>query len=1011
MDNLKQTERIADKLFHAAEAYRPFLVEERTELEASVFEPELPLYEPPKCGSFRRIVPGETWGRDFGYGWFRAQVRIPERFFGRAVWLERKTGGVEGLLFCDGKPIGMFDDVPQAADAVFRLHRFVRLVERADGQSFRIDLEEYASHEFCGTMPYEGKKTFSLTALVPERVFEGLWLVIQREEVAELLHQVRTLKGLFGAAEGNEVLRGELLKICERAYAILPAMPSDGYDGEGVRAANAILSREIAGISLRGDSRYCRVGLIGHSHLDTAWLWPVEETKHKLARTVTNAVRLLNEYPEYKFLLSSAVYLKWLAECYPSLYSQVKPMIRLGRLEVNGATYVECDCNLPSGESLVRQFLRGQSLFQACTGRLSDCFWLPDTFGYSASLPQIMQGCGVRYFYTTKLSWNELNRFPYESFLWEGIDGTRVTAHFNTTQVYPDAACIRDSGDRLQNRHLSARALAAYGYGDGGGGPDRGMVRTALETSRLFGEEKVCHTTVSGFMRELEQDPLPVYSGELYLELHRGTYTSQHGIKRAHRELEIAFRSAEMLAALTGKGRQCKPELNEILDVLLLHEFHDILPGTCIECVNREAVSAMDEAAKRCRDLIAGVTPGGESYLFNPLSFDYEGYAEIPDRTCACTNLKGEACSVVRVRIPAFGSIPLSNCVGSREEIPFVLQDDELLTPIYRVRFNERMEIISLTDRKTGLEFVGSNGSCNALELYEDVPRLWDCWDIDADYPLKKLDSIELISREMAECTTDIIRIRSAFRLSDRSELVQDMVFFADDRQILFENRLDWHDRHRLLKVGFNTAMRANFCRSEIQFGYAERSLLCNTPQEQAAFETCRHKYADISEPGAGIALLSRFKYGMSAAGARMSLSLMKSGTHPDPSAEEGVHTFEYALLPHVGGFSFDSVIAPAYRFAYQPLRVSAPVNAFFHLSPGSVLIETIKPAEQGDDLILRLYESEGSHACAILRFDCEVTVVETDLLESPLSAPQIVRQLELNFEPFKLRTFKLRPC
>lgn len=971
MLNFKQQERLIAKVQRLEQVYAEYLVESRTALPVCVREGE----------ELLPVEDGYRWGAPFEYRRFECELPPTEE----DTFLECDNGATENLLFLDGVPFGMTDWVRGAREADVRRHRFVPLPA---GRGGRLVAEGYASHPICGTQPYDKPHTFSLLRLEGEREFHGIYLVRLRGELRRFLGLLRFYNSLFCAASEDDPLYIKLCEGYDALFAVLPVMstPTDSALAE----ANRILEKIVLPLSPRKDAPF--VGLVGHSHLDTAWLWTVEETRHKALRTAANAVTLLKRYDGYRFFLSTVLYLDWIRRDSPALFREIGELIRAGKLEPNGATWVECDCNMTGSEAMVRQFVRGKRFLREQFGYESDTFWLPDTFGYSAALPQIMRGCGVKYFLTTKLSWNDTNAFPYDSFVWKGIDGSCVTVHFNTIQCDAEPDVLARRVKERREKHLVDSALVAYGFGDGGGGPSDDMVRMALFTERHDPFVRARHTTVSAFMQALGESKLPTYCGELYLELHRGTLSVHHDIKRNNRLLETALHSAEFLSVAAGR-RDLKAETDDCYDTLMLNQFHDILPGTCIREVNERARRENGEAIARMNALCAGGE--GEGVYCNTLGFEREEILPCSESKEGYPDFDGRFRPLARYAFPAFGT-------GKKivREEGVTERDGVVTAPSYRAVLREG-EIVSFI--AGGRELAAE--PFNSLRFAESAPLKWDNWDIDADYPLKE-ERVAFLSSEKIYEGQFGVRVRNRYRFGG-SSLTIDMVFTAEG--VKFECRLDYREEHGLLRVYFPTDLLAPTVKSQIQFGHIDRSVCRNSSEEQAKFEVCNHKWSDLSETNFGVALLNDCKYGFSCEGGRMGLTLAKSGTHPDPTAGLGVYEFTYALLPHEGGFSARKVVRPAERLNAPPVWTSLPVRSpVSGLTAEGVLCETVKFADRGEGIVLRLYECERSHAGTELLLSGDYTVSECDLMETPIKELGRGDRFALEFRPFEIKTLLL---
>lgn len=972
MINVKQLNRLVLKVDRLKTFYADYLIKAEAEQEVLL--------------DGKPIAKGEQWGKDFGYGYFTFEYHTD--FENPYLYVE--TGGVEHLLLADGKPFGMTDYLPNGKDAIFRCHKYVSLKNVPQGA--KLTVEGYCSHTFYGTMPFEKKQTFGVNGYRPERVYNKISIVDIDKTLKAFIDNAELLVSYFRCMQEGDVNKIAIYRIYEELFEILSGLPERRPETDELEKANAVMEKFFESLKEGGSVQGVYAGVVGHSHLDTAWLWTVEETHHKAARTASNAVTLLKEYPEYRFIMSSVVYLDWIRKEYPALFDEIKALVQAGRFEPNGASWVECECNVTDGESIVRQFLRGKRFLKKYFGYEADVFWLPDTFGYSAALPQILRGCRVPYFLTTKLSWNDTNKFPYDAFTWKGIDGSEVKVHFNTIQSKADPEFVSYRTENRMNKHLTENVLIAYGYGDGGGGPTRDMVENAIKTQKTYPYATVEHTTVSDFMKRLEKEQLPTHEGELYLELHRGTLTTNHEIKRLNRRLEGALKDAELLSVATG-DRAAKSFTDECYDVLMLNQFHDILPGTCIHEVHAKAIEENTAILARLNGYLYN---GGEYY--NTL-----GWARKESLPCAngqqtYADLDGKQKSV-----SLYAFEPYSHGVVIEAKGGMSFDGERVKTPYYEAIVKEG-KILSL--KANGREL--AKGALNEICVYQDVPNLWDNWDIDADYT-KKPCKVDVESCELVSCGALELRIRTVYVLAGKSRLTQDTVFYSYKPEIVFESKLDFNDDHKFIRAEFDTNLAASSYKSEIQFGYIERPTTRNTSEEQAKYEVCNHKWTDLSEPRFGMALLNEGKYGVSVCGGRMGLSLLKSGKRPDVVGETGTKYFSYAILPHIGGFTAESVTQAAYAFNRKPVQakeVALPVKG---VTAPNVVLETVKFAEEGDGVVLRLYECERSLTSCELLLNDEYSVYACDMLEENPVLLAKGKRVSLDFRQFEIKTLLLK--
>lgn len=575
----KYKERLYKKLAGLPQRYARYMYIPVGELEDAEFlETKEHFRSVPDVG-WNKLCGTHDWGGEWNNLWVRGSFTVPENLDGKKLYAMPYTGAVEILFFVNGKPAGIFNS---RGDELGGLHssRLITPCAKA-GERIELAFECYAGHFFPGDQPFDRYGQYGYDEIYNAdgdfaRQYIKTDICVQDEEVSGFIYDLKTVVQL-AALSHSDIMSARAMNVLTDVFRAVSQYPADMSDAEVRRLAAA--GRECMKDILSGapnDGTRGRVGIIGHSHMDTAWLWPVSETIRKCARTYSNVLALMDEYPEYTFVQSSVLHTEWMRRYYPDIFDGMKKRIADGRYEPNGAVWVECDCNIPSGEMIARQFIHGQLYTRKHFGYTADCFWLPDTFGYNAAIPQIMLQSGVRYFCTTKISWNDLNSFPYDTFIWEGLDGSRVLTHFNLMHCFPDVETTVRAVDEIRDKQVSEEKLVAFGYGDGGG-PTAGMLEDARRTEKPAGIPEQYYTTVSGFMRGLEKKSanLPVYSGELYLELHRGTLTQMHEIKRNNRKAEIAFRNMEYFNVLSGqeKGRRN----DEILEELLKNQFHDIL--------------------------------------------------------------------------------------------------------------------------------------------------------------------------------------------------------------------------------------------------------------------------------------------------------------------------------------------------------------------------------------------------------------------------------------------------
>jgi len=795
-----------------------------------------------------------------------------------------------------------------------------------------------------------------------------------------------------------------------------------GEERASVAEAHGMLDADLAALR----EAFPPVGallLTGHAHLDLAWRWPLAETRRKARRTLSGAVDLLRRHPELTFNQSAAQVYAFLEEDDPALLADVAELVAEGRLEPIGGMWVEPDCVMPAGESLVRQLLYGQRAFGARFGSEHTVCWLPDCFGFTPALPQLLRGAGIERFFTIKLTWSETNRFPHDLFWWEGLDGSRVLAHLFDNpdggyngRVGPVAALATWRNDRAKAIH--PESLLSVGFGDGGGGPTEDMVERARELAAFPALPAQRFGRVDDFFARAEQSVAergaPAWVGELYLELHRGTLTSQGRTKRAHRRAERDLVAAEVLGALAAlAGGEQPPSLEPHWHVLLRNQFHDILPGSSIREVAEEAeaelaqviAAAGDVAEERLAELAGRVADGeGEALLaVNPdlsprplrahLHWTLPGSQPIADGgavIATASTVRGLEAVVVRDATPA----------GAVSASPDALEND-----LVRVALAPDGTLDSVWDKRAGREVLAGRG--NQLWAYVDKPREWDAWDIEASYAEEGSELVASAPPEVIEAGPHraAVRLERTFR---DSRIVQEVRLWAGSARIDFATRFDWHDRRFLVKARFPLAIRAPSATFETAFGVVERPTHRNTSWDAARFEVAGHRFADLAEPGYGVALLNDGRYGHHALGAELGLSLLRSPAWPDPVADEGVQDLVYALYPHAGRWLEGGVLAEAEDLNRPLLVRPVAAGAECRLRPLAIDglplgLGALKPLEDGGGLLLRLYEPQGARGAASVELpEGWALDAETDLLERPRGAP------DLGFGPFQVRTHRL---
>lgn len=817
-------------------------------------------------------------------------------------------------------------------------------------------------------------------------------------EVWELLGEVWSLNGLMRELPETLPRRAEILQALQRMLDTL-----DPDDIAGTAAAARAELGEV--LSRPAYASAHSLTAVGHAHIDSAWLWPVRETIRKCARTFSNVVALADADPDFVFACSSAQQYAWVKEFYPELFERIRDCVQRGQFVPVGGMWVEADTNMPGGEAMARQFVAGKRFFLENFGVETEEAWLPDSFGYSAAMPGIVRASGSKYFLTQKMSWNQTNKMPHHTFWWEGIDGSRVLTHFPPVDTYNSdlsASDLARAERQYREKGLATMSLVPYGYGDGGGGPTREMVATAHRLASLEGSPTVTMGSPRAFFdaAAAEYEHPPVWTGEMYLELHSGTYTTQARTKRGNRRSEHLLREAELwatTAAVRLGAEYPYAELEELWHLVLLQQFHDILPGSGIAWVAHDAERNYAAIERRAEAVIATATGALAGVGERPLVFNAAPHG--------------------RRGVPALGA---GQTVAAP---PVTLTQDGgrvvLDNGIVRVVVDERGQISSLVDAASGREAIAPDESALRLQLHRDLPNNWDAWDVDVHYrrSLTEIDGVDAIeTEETPEAVAVVVR-----RSFGSSTVSQRIVLAAGAPSVEVVTELDWHEKHKLLKLGFPLDVHAAAASAETQFGHVQRPTHANTSWEYARYETCAQRWLHVEEPGYGVVVSNDCVYGHDVnrtarpdggSTTTVRLSLVRGPEFPDPEADQGRHLSRITIRPA-------AAIADAVEEGYRtnlPERVvtgAADVAPLLTVSHPAVVVEAVKLAEDASgDVVVRLYESRGGRAAGELVAGFDVSSVEfTDLLERPISHPRCRATdtgASLALRPFEILTVRI---
>lgn len=1003
------------------------IYEDAIDLQAAYccFEPMV-AFEERLQGVYQPVSKGEAWGRNWQRAWFRIQGTIPNEWKGRHV-CARINLGAEGLVYdADGTELLSLSFHSIWAGTDFRRDRIHITPKARGGEAVEYWIEATAAQLFGlalaadrGDQPPEHEGFYEAT-------IQDCSLVVFREDIWHLYLDCFVLWDLLKKLPDRSVLRARLLRGLNEVINTYDSDPA------GVKHGRKLLEPLLRKPAHASDLNTVAVG---HAHIDTAWLWPIDETIRKCARTFASQLALIEKYPGYVFGASQAQHYAFIKEYYPAIYRRIKEKVSAGHWEVQGGMWVEADCNLISGESLVRQILYGKNFFKREFGVEVKNLWLPDVFGYSAALPQILKKSGIDYFMTQKLSWNQFNRFPHHTFIWQGIDGSEVLAHFPPEDNYnsdlrPSALIYAqenfDENDRLDE------FLTLFGIGDGGGGATEEMIEYGRRQANLEGCPRVRFGPAQAFFDRLgkHKKHLQRWMGELYLEMHRGTLTTQAFNKKMNRLLEHRLRALEMLASFLPLNAYPGRALESMWKTVLLHQFHDIIPGSAIGRVyedSRKAYTGLMEQADRLQQrMVSKILRKDEETItfFNPLSFAYTRPINLPGDWTNCSLVDAEGnfikcqkegkTAVIRTTIPPLSFLTLRKARQKNKTVQADFPEAMMLENEWvRYLFDASGRLVQAYDKECKREIMIHGQYGNELVLYDDRPNNWDAWDIDLFYEQARQEKAQLQNQEWL-CRGPIRQGIRQELVIGKSAITQHIYLRSDSKCLDFETEVDWQEQHKMLRVSFTVAVRAAEATYEIQFGTVKRPTHRNTGWDAAKFEVAGHRFADLSDETYGVALLNDSKYGYKIFGNTLDLNLLRAPTMPDPAADRGQHYFIYSLLPHDRRFVDSRVLAEAFMLNQAPLTFAGfsakGVFSPIELDNDEIILEVIKKAEHDAAHIIRLYEPKGRPTGVTIHLrHFYNTVYLCDLLENSVSKLNISNgRLTLNFDAFEVKTLKL---
>ncbi len=919
------------------------------------------------------IKRGEAWGGKFDCAWFNVVGEIPEQVKGEHVVMILDMQGEGCVIDSDGTPLKGLTGILCVSD----------LLNTVSGKkTYDITLKS-SGGEQVDLWVDAGNNGFMNTFHKKARLKRAELATLNRSVYDLYFDFITLLTNLYGLEKGSARFK-EVNSALNAASKILKK-----YTAEEISKARAALKAVLVKPGTEDFTYYAT----GHAHLDLAWLWPIRETKRKGARTFTNQLDLIAKYPEYVFCASQPQLYQWMKETYPGLYEKIYQAVKEGNIEPVGGMWAEPDCNLPSGEALIRQFLYGKNFFRKEFGKEMKVCFLPDVFGFTAALPQIMKKCGVDYFLTIKLSWNEYNEFPHTSFIWEGLDGSSVIAHIPVAPNYnADLSGYYLNKCAQHNKNKDVKISSAlFGAGDGGGGPSEVQFEMMRRNSNLEGITKIVPGTVDSFFSRLTayQDQLPLHKGELYLEKHTGTYTTQAKTKYYNRKLEIELHNTESLAsyAYISAGYQYPHEkLNEIWQEVLLYQFHDILPGSSIKRVYDECVpryqALLKELEELQQDLLKALQPEDGAYVYNASPFDRKEYVTHNGQW-------------FQVQVPAYSSAKLQEA-GSLTGLGYTT--DSIYSDKLTIIFNKDGSIKSLKCNESGKEIV--KGDFNRLTVYYDKKTFFNAWDIKPEYIRKKIGTFRLVESKTFIDGARVVR-RNIMKYG-KSSLIQDIILTLGCPYAEFATTVDWHQKHNMLRADFIPALYSEKVKCDMQFGFIERGTGTADRISYAQYEIPAHKWVALEQGSDGFALLNDCKYGHRVKDGLVSLNLLRSPVYPDPTADRGKHKFRYAVYPYeING---SELFKHGYHFNNGLTSCHTEIKSMFKTDNADIIIETVKKAEKEDGIIVRLYECRGKAAKASLTTTLHgYTAHAVNMIED--ESDEKVDPDNLEFTPFEVKT------
>jgi len=982
------------------------------------------------------IQAGDTWkGRD-QFLWLHKEIPVPAQWKGKkivGIFDFGKTGagnnaGFESMLYLNG-------EMYQGVDANHK--------------------EAFFDDKLCGTVMdltfrlWSGLEGGGAPAPQEHRIAraELAWL---DEEADDFYYMASMVWQTIKLLDNSDPLQYDLRKALDTAcHCIDWSYPGSGLFYESVHEADALLNEAIDGMDKHSS---VNIRCVGHTHIDVAWLWRLKHTREKCSRSFSTVLRLMEQYPEYIFLQTQPQLYEYMKEEFPEIYKKIKERVAEGRWEADGAMWVEADCNLTSGESLTRQILLGSRFFKDEFNKEVEYLWLPDVFGYSWALPQILKKAGIDTFMTTKISWNQYNRMPHDTFKWKGIDGSEVLTHFITVpepwngpdswfytyngKILPQT--VKGTWDAYSEKQMNKELLIAFGYGDGGGGVNRDMLENRRRIDKIPGLPNLKTATAAEYFRDLHETVkntsqyVHTWDGELYLEYHRGTYTSQAYNKRMNRKMELLYRQVEWMTVMSGIRQGSleyarQEELTKGWKHILTNQFHDIIPGSSIHEVyedSRKDYGYIESVAQDVRkDALAHIMEEKENAytIWNDSCWKRSGIVAVPNSKPGIYRDKegrellaqpAGAITYVEVKdIPAMGAgtIFFEAKKPEEQEARFTICGKDIETPFYSISMNGYGQITRLYDKTFEREVLPKGERANVFQMFEDKPLDNDAWDIDIFYQEKMREITELTRFEVIECGALQMKIRMEWTYMN-SSIQQDMVLYSNTRRIDFQTTASYHEKHQLLKAAFPVDIRSTYATYDVQYGNVRRPNHWNTSWDQARFESVAHRWADLSERNYGASILNDCKYGHDIKDNVLRISLLKAAVHPDHLQDQGFHEFTYALLPHGGDFVEGQVIQEAYALN-EPMQAVSGIStvdyeSFVTFDNSQVELDAVKKSEDGKYIVIRFHEFAGAAQKVTIQPGFTFrSWMECDLRERPVGTASEEKEIVMPLHAYEIKT------